>query len=68
MWRVFNNIDVTRDLFTKGRRAAFDATRKRMEEGLTRPWPEDIVMTDEIKKKVSAKWSAYGFDHWKNRK
>ncbi|KEZ85813.1 ubiquinone biosynthesis protein UbiD, partial [Lacrimispora celerecrescens] len=51
MWRVFNNIDVTRDMFTDGRRAAFDATRKRLEEGLSRPWPEDIVMADEIKKK-----------------
>lgn len=68
MWRVFNNIDVTRDMFTDGRRAAFDATRKRLEEGLSRPWPEDIVMTDEIQKKVSAKWSAYGIDHWKNSK
>lgn len=68
MWRVFNNIDVTRDMFTDGRRAAFDATRKRTEEGLSRPWPEDIVMTDEIRKKVSEKWSAYGIDSPKNSK
>ena len=68
MWRVFNNIDVTRDMFTKGRRAAFDATRKRTEEGLSRPWPEDIVMTDEIRKRVSEKWSAYGIDSPKNSK
>ena len=66
MWRVFNNIDVTRDMFTAGRRAAFDATRKRLEEGLSRPWPEDIVMTDEVRKKVSEKWSTYGIDHDKN--
>ena len=63
MWRVFNNIDVTRDMFTDGRLAAFDATRKRLEEGLSRPWPEDIVMKDEIIKKVSEKWSTYGINH-----
>lgn len=68
MWRVFNNIDVTRDMFTEGRRAAFDATRKRPEEGLSRPWPEDIVMTDEIRKKVSEKWRTYGINSPKNRK
>ncbi|MFT4106568.1 MAG: menaquinone biosynthesis decarboxylase [Lacrimispora sp.] len=68
MWRVFNNIDVTRDLFTDGRRAAFDATRKRTEEGLSRPWPEDIVMTEEIRKRVSEKWSAYGIDNPKDSK
>lgn len=68
LWRVFNNIDVTRDMFIKDGRAAFDATRKRREEGLSRPWPEDIVMSEEIKKKVSEKWSAYGIDSPKNSK
>ncbi len=60
MWRVFNNIDGSRDLIIKEGRAAIDATKKLIGEGLTRPWPEDIVMTEEIKDMVDKKWESYG--------
>ncbi len=61
MWRVFNNIDGLRDLVVKDGRAAVDATRKVLEEGLKHPWPEDIVMSQEIQDKVSRRWRDYGF-------
>lgn len=60
MWKVFNNIDAARDLVMIGQKIGIDATRKFREEGLTRDWPDDIVMTDEVKRVVSEKWSAYG--------
>ncbi|NCB63060.1 MAG: menaquinone biosynthesis decarboxylase [Clostridia bacterium] len=59
-WRVFNNIDGGRDLIVRDGRAVLDATRKLPGEGLTRPWPEDIVMSDEIKRRVDRRWEEYG--------
>ena len=65
-WRVFNNIDAARDLVLKDGRLAVDATRKRSDEGLTRPWPADIVMSEDIKAKVTARWEEYGLPaEWK---
>lgn len=61
LWRVFNNIDARRDLVVKDGKIALDATRKLMEEGLTRPWPDDIVMSPEITARVDARWKEYGF-------
>lgn len=60
MWRVFNNIDAARDLILKDSRMAVDATRKTEGEGIKRPWPEDILMTEHIKEKVTKKWQDYG--------
>ncbi len=76
MWKVFNNIDPNRDLLISegpldaldhssntekyGYRLGVDATKKWAEEGHTREWPDDIVMSDEIKKMVDGKWASYG--------
>lgn len=60
-WKTFNNIDARRDLVLLGERIGVDATRKRKEEGLTRDWPDDIVMTDAVKRKVEERWKEYGF-------
>jgi 4-hydroxy-3-polyprenylbenzoate decarboxylase len=38
-----------------------DATRKTLEEGMGREWPEEIVMSDEIKSLVDKRWKEYGF-------
>ncbi len=62
MWKVFNNIDAARDLVIIGQKIGIDATRKFQGEGLTRDWPDDIVMTDEIKQAVSERWKEYGLD------
>ena len=76
-WRVFNNIDPRRDIvltdgpldvldhssprFAFGSKMGIDATRKWPGEGHERQWPEDIVMSPEIKALVDQKWKEYGF-------
>lgn len=62
MWKVFNNIDAKRDITILEHKIGIDATRKRKQEGLTRPWPNDIVMTAAIKKQVDKRWNEYGID------
>jgi 4-hydroxy-3-polyprenylbenzoate decarboxylase len=37
-----------------------DATRKLPSEGFTRPWPDEIKMDAETKKKVGALWPKLG--------
>jgi 4-hydroxy-3-polyprenylbenzoate decarboxylase len=64
MWKVFNNIDAARDLVILGQKIGIDATRKLRGEGLSRDWPDDIVMTDEIKQAVSERWNEYGMDEY----
>ena len=75
-WRVLNNVDWKRDvLITEGpvdaldhsasfprygSKMGIDATRKSREEGMMRDWPEEIEMSEEIKKLVSEKWERYG--------
>ena len=61
LWRVFNNIDAGRDLVVKNGKIALDATKKLPEEGLTRPWPDDITMSPETAARVDARWKEYGF-------
>jgi len=77
-WRVLNNMDPKRDLvFSEGpldeldhaaakdfggSKIGIDATRKDAAEGMERPWPEDIAMTDEIKRRVETRWREYGLD------
>lgn len=60
MWKVFNNIDAARDMVIIGQKIGIDATRKFREEGLTRDWPDDIVMSDEIRQAVEERWSQFG--------
>ncbi len=62
MWKVFNNIDAGRDLTIIDNKIGIDATKKWKEEGLTREWPADIVMTDEMKQLVTGRWKEYGFN------
>jgi 4-hydroxy-3-polyprenylbenzoate decarboxylase len=37
-----------------------DATRKWPTEGFTRPWPDEIVMDPQVKKKVDNLWASLG--------
>lgn len=62
MWKLFNNIDAKRDILIIDNKIGIDATRKMKEEGLTRDWPNDIVMSEEIKRYVSERWDEYGID------
>jgi 4-hydroxy-3-polyprenylbenzoate decarboxylase len=77
-WRAFNNVDPKRDfVFSEGpideldhsanqdffgSKVGIDCTRKTEEEGMKRPWPEDMVMTDEVKQLVTRRWNEYGLD------
>jgi 4-hydroxy-3-polyprenylbenzoate decarboxylase len=77
-WRVLNNVDPKRDMvFSEGpldeldhaadrdffgSKVGIDATRKSESEGMKRPWPEDIVMNDVIRKLVDKRWKDYGLD------
>jgi 4-hydroxy-3-polyprenylbenzoate decarboxylase len=74
--RTLNNIDPERDIqFTLGpvdsldhasrlpdfgSKMGIDATRKWPSEGFTRPWPDEIRMTEEIKARVAARWKELG--------
>ncbi len=78
MWKVFNNIDAKRDVVVVegpldaldhasplphyGHKMGIDATKKWASEGHPRPWPDDIVMSDDIKSVVDEKWDQYGID------
>lgn len=65
-WKVFNNIDAKRDLIFSEMdncwRLGIDATKKIANEGYLRDWPNDIVMSDEIKNLVTRRWEEYGID------
>ncbi len=77
-WRVLNNLDPKRDLVFGegpldeldhgaprdfgGSKIGIDATRKSDAEGMERPWPEDIVMDEEIRRRVETRWREYGLD------
>lgn len=67
-WRVLNNIDPERDiqfmlgpvdqldhssrLPNFGSKMGIDGTRKWKSEGFDRPWPKEIEMTGEVKKRI----------------
>ncbi len=75
---AFSNVDAGRDMlvtegpvdaldhaapyFAYGSKVGFDATRKWPGEGVVRPWPEEIGMSDEIRARVDARWPEYGID------
>ena len=75
-WRALNNIDPERDiqftmgpidsldhasrLINYGSKMGIDATKKWPGEGFTRPWPDVIRMTPEVKKRVDELWKKAG--------
>jgi len=70
-WKVFNNVDPSRDcVITKGPldmldhacglpgfggKMGIDATKKTASDGFTREWPNEIIMSEDIKRKVDEK-------------
>jgi len=77
-WRVYNNIDARRDIVMVdgpldvldhsspmpnwGTKVGIDATKPWPEEGHTREWPDEIVMSDEMKNIVDKKWKELGLE------
>lgn len=78
IWKIGNNVDPKRDIVivegpldvlehssdipAYGGKMGIDATKKWKSEGFPRDWPDEIVMTEEIKKLVEKRWKEYGFD------
>jgi 4-hydroxy-3-polyprenylbenzoate decarboxylase len=74
---AFGNVDPKRDLmfsegpvdildhaapmFGYGSKVGIDATRKWQSEGYTRDWPEEIIMSEDVRDLVSRRWAEYGF-------
>src|SRR5580658_4347965 len=75
-WRALNNIDPERDvqftmgpidsldhasrLVNYGSKMGIDATRKWPGEGFTRPWPDVLKMSDDVKERVNVLWKKAG--------
>ena len=76
LWRVLTAIDPERDIeFARGpvdeldfsarlpcygSKMGIDATRKWKEEGFERRWPDEIVMSPEVKRRIDELWPALG--------
>jgi 4-hydroxy-3-polyprenylbenzoate decarboxylase len=77
VWRMGNNVDPKRDTVivegpldvlehasnipAYGGKIGIDATKKWLSEGFTREWPDEIVMSEDIKKLVTGRWKEYDF-------
>ncbi len=77
-WKALNHIDPERDiqfvlgpvdqlehasrLPNFGSKMGIDATRKWASEGFARPWPDEIVMDDETRKRVDVIWKSLGLE------
>jgi 4-hydroxy-3-polyprenylbenzoate decarboxylase len=48
VWRVTNNIDSNRDLYTHGHTLCLDATNKNSHDNFKRRWPDDVDCTKEV--------------------
>jgi 4-hydroxy-3-polyprenylbenzoate decarboxylase len=64
LWKVFNNVDPKRDILRHGARIVVDATRKGVEDGHTRPWPDDIEMAPEVVKTVRDRAKELGIEEF----
>ncbi|MGB9716060.1 MAG: menaquinone biosynthesis decarboxylase [Thermodesulfovibrionales bacterium] len=77
VWRIGNNVDPKRDIIivegpldvldhasdipAYGGKMGIDATKKWRSEGFMRDWPDEIKMSEDIKKLVDERWKEYGF-------
>ena len=75
-WKALNNIDPERDiqfvlgpvdsldhssrLANYGSKMGVDATKKWPQEGFTRPWPDVIRMSEDVRRKVDDLWKRAG--------
>ena len=76
VWKVLNHIDPERDiefvhgpvdsldhasrLPDYGSKMGIDGTKKLASEGFQRDWPDEIVMTSEIQRRVRGRWKDLG--------
>jgi len=52
LWKAFNNVDPARDIIIKKELVIIDATKKGINDGHAREWPDDIEMSEDVIKKV----------------
>jgi 4-hydroxy-3-polyprenylbenzoate decarboxylase len=57
LWKILNNIDPKRDMYFFGNRVGIDVTCKTGEPDFTQYWPDEIEMSNNIKKIVDQKWT-----------
>lgn len=62
LWRASAHVDPARDLWVQGDRMVIDATEKRDMAANDRPWPEEIVMNDDIKQRVAGRLKELGLE------
>ncbi len=78
VWRIGNNVDPKRDsviiegpldvlehasdIPAYGGKIGIDATKKLTSEGFTRKWPNEITMSENIKRLVTERWKEYGLE------
>jgi 4-hydroxy-3-polyprenylbenzoate decarboxylase len=76
VWRVLNNIDPERDiqfvlgpvdqldhssrLPNFGSKMGIDGTRKWKSEGFDRPWPKEVEMSEEVRRRITELWPKLG--------
>ena len=48
IWRVTNNMDALRDVFTSGLMVGVDGTNKTSIDGFNREWPDDVDCTEKV--------------------
>ena len=74
-FQAFSNVDAGRDMlvvegpvdaldhaapyFAYGSKVGFDATRKWPGEGIVRPWPDPITMSEDVRALVDRRWDEY---------
>jgi 4-hydroxy-3-polyprenylbenzoate decarboxylase len=75
-WRATGNVDPKRDLVLVdgpmddldhsalrhrfGGKLGIDATEKTEADGIGQPWPDEIVMSPEMRERVTRRWTEYG--------
>lgn len=78
LWKTLNNIDPERDiqfvlgpvdsldhssrLPNFGSKMGIDATRKWPEEGFQREWPDEMLMSDQVKRRIDELWPSLGLE------
>ena len=55
-----DDLDVSTPTYRHGSKVAIDATAKGEMDGFPREWPDDVVMTEEVRRLVDSRWGEYG--------
>ncbi len=55
-----DDLDVSTPTYRQGSKMGIDATSKGEMDGFPREWPDDVVMSDEVKALVDDRWGEYG--------